>query len=75
VDGVGAGALGRVDDEIAAQVGVGWRVARQVDGPIGLAHEGRVGVGVGVNGDGGDAEVAAGAEHPAGDLAAVGDQH
>ena len=63
-----------VAEELAAQVRVGRRVAGEVDGAVGLAHERRVGVGVGVDGHGRDAEVATGAEHPPGDLPAVGDQ-
>ena len=69
------GALRRVDDEVGAQVGVGRGVAGQVHRAVGLGDERQSGVGVGEDRDGGDAELAAGAEHPAGDLAAVGDQN
>ncbi len=75
MDGVCAGALRGVDDEVGAQVGVGRRAAGQADRPVGLGDERCVRVGVGEHRDGGDAEFAAGAEHPARDLAAVGDQH
>ena len=74
VDGVGAGGARGVDQQVGAQVGVGRRGAGQPDGAVGLARVRAVGVRVGVDGDGADAEVAAGAEDPAGDLAAVGDQ-
>jgi hypothetical protein len=39
-----------------------------------LAHMQRVGVGVGIDRDGLDPHALAGADHPAGDLAAIGDQ-
>ena len=74
VDRVGARTAGRVDDEVGAQVGVGRRVARQAYGVVGLAHVGQLGVGVGVDRDGLDAERAAGAEDPARDLGPVGDE-
>ncbi len=41
---------------------------------IGQAHMHRVGIGGGMHGDGGDAEVPAGAEYPERDFAAIGDQ-
>ena len=43
-------------------------------GVVGHAHVQRRAVGFGVDGDGLDAELAAGADHAHGDLAAVGDQ-
>lgn len=61
-------------DEVAAQIGVGGRGPRQPYGGVRLPHVQRVGVGVRVDGDGGDAQRAAGAEDPAGDLAPVGDE-
>ncbi|PQM48935.1 hypothetical protein C1Y40_00842 [Mycobacterium talmoniae] len=71
---VGAGGAGGVEDEIAAQIGLGGGVARQPDRGVGGADMGGVGVGVGEHRDGADAHRAAGREDPAGDFAAVGDQ-
>ena len=76
VHGVGAGApRPRRRSQVAAQVGVGRRGAGQAHGLVGLAHERRVGVGVGEHGDGGDAQSRARCGMTRrGDLAAVGDQ-
>ena len=41
---------------------------------VGLAHVQRLGVGIGIDRDRADAERARGADDPAGDLAAVGDE-
>ena len=74
VDGVGPRRAGGVDQQVGPQVGVGRRRAGQPDGAVGLGPVRAVGVRVGVDGDRADAEVAAGAEDPPGDLAAVGHQ-
>ena len=74
VDRVGPGRLGGGEHEVTTQVGLGCRVAGQVHRDVGLANEGRLGIGVGVDRDGADAEVTARAEHAPGDLAAVRDQ-
>ncbi len=74
VDGVRAGGERGLDDEVAAQVGVGGGGAGQADGRIGLADVQRVRVGIGVDGDGGQAQGTGGAEDAAGDLAAIGDE-
>ena len=71
---VRAAPAGRLDEQVAAQVRVGRRVARQVHGVVGLGDVRRVGVGVGVDRDRLDAHRPAGGEHPPGDLAPVGDQ-
>ncbi len=65
---------GGVDEQIAAQVGRGRGVARQVHGVVGLCDVRRALVGVGVDGDRLDAHRAAGGEDASGDLAAVRDQ-
>ena len=44
------------------------------DGLVGESHVQRFAVGLGVDGDGLDAELAAGADDAQGDLAAIGDQ-
>ncbi|GGN14349.1 hypothetical protein GCM10011578_042000 [Streptomyces fuscichromogenes] len=74
VHGVRAGAHGGLHHQVGAEVGVGGCRARQPYGGVGHARVERVLVGVRVHGDGPDAEFGAGAEDPAGDLAAVGDQ-
>src|SRR5205823_285068 len=56
------------------QVGLPRGVAGQAYGGVGLAHVGQVGIGVGVDGHGLDAEAPAGAEDAGGDLGAVGHQ-
>jgi hypothetical protein len=74
VDGIGAQALGHLDEAVAQQVGL--RRGRRADahGLVGREHEGRAGVRVGVHGHRGDAQVAAGADDAQRDLAAVGDE-
>ena len=74
VDRVRPGPAGSLDDQVAAEIGVGGRVAREPYGEVGLAHERQSGVGVGVHGHGLDAEASAGGEDAAGDLAPVGDE-
>jgi hypothetical protein len=71
---IGTACAGGRDQQVTAQVGGARRVARQVHGVVGLGDVERVGVGVGVDGDRLDAHRPAGGEHPAGDLAAVGDK-
>jgi hypothetical protein len=74
VDRVGSGPQRRRDDEVAAQVRVARRAARQPYRPVRLAYVRRPRVGVGVHRDRVDAERAAAGEDPAGDLAPVGNQ-
>ena len=71
---VATASQGGGDQQIAAQVGVGGGVAGERPRHVGFAHVRRVGVGFGEDGDRADAHAAAGADDPAGDLAAVGDQ-
>src|SRR5690606_1794625 len=72
VDGVGAGALGRVEDRVDVEIGLGGCHPRQFDGNVGFADMGLVPICGGMDGHGGDAHLPAGAEDAAGDLAAVG---
>ena len=72
VHGVGTGRGGRLHDQLAAQIRLGGRRARQPYGGVGHARVQRVLVGVRVHGDRPDAQFMAGAEDPAGDLAPVG---
>ncbi len=74
VDRLGAAGEGGGDDPVAAQVAVGGLGAAQVDGDVGFGDVAGVAVDVAVHGDAADAEGARAAHHPAGDLAAVGDQ-
>ena len=75
MNGVGPGAACRVDDQVAAQVSVRRRIAGQRHGRIGVGDVRQAAIGIGVDGDGGDAEVAAGPHHPPGDLATIGHEH
>jgi hypothetical protein len=68
VDGVGAGALCCLDDRVAAQVALGRGRAAEPDGLVADLDVQRVGVDVGVHGDGADAEVTAGARDADRDL-------
>ena len=74
VDGLRAGAPGRVDDGVGLQVAVGGRGRADVHRLVGHAHVQRLGVGVGIDRDGRDAHLPRRADHAAGDLPAVGDQ-
>ena len=69
---VGAGRAGRRDDRLGVQI-VGC--LRQSHPGVRLGHVRGVGVGVGVDRDRAQAEIAAGREHPSGDLAAIGHQN
>ena len=74
MDRVGAGDLGGADDRRHVQVAVGAARRADADVLVGEADVQRVLVGLGVDGDGLDAQLAAGADHAQRDLAAVGDQ-
>ena len=74
MDRVGAGAPRRVDDGVAAQVGLRRGGSGQSHRLVGLGDEGSSCVGVGEHRDGGDAHLPAGAEDAPCDLAAVGDE-
>ena len=75
MDRVRARAPGGGEEQVDAQVRVGRGVPRQPHREVGLADVRRVGVGVAVHRDRLDPERPARADDPAGDLAAVGDQH
>jgi hypothetical protein len=74
VDGVAAARQRNFQDTVAAQVGVarGWWADEGRF--IGQRHVQGAGVGVGVDGDGGDPHLLAGADNANGDLPAIGDQ-
>ena len=74
VNRVRARLLDRVDNLVGAQVALARRRRPDRDRLVGEPHVHRGGVRVRVHRDGAQIELAAGADHPAGDLAAVGDQ-
>jgi hypothetical protein len=69
-----ARAFRSVEDHVAAQITLGRARTADMHGFVGLDHVLRVRVGIGIDGDGGDAESTAAANHATGDFAAVGDQ-
>src|SRR3984885_11210035 len=69
---VRAGRGSRGDDGVGVEVVVGLG---QPDPGIGLGDMRRVGIRVGINRDGAQAQIAARREHPPGDLAAIGNQY
>ncbi len=74
MDGFGPAAEGDFEDLVDVQIGfAGGRGAEEI-GFVGVSNVERGAVDVGVNGDGGDAEFAAGADDADGDLSAVGDE-
>ena len=74
VHGVAAGDHRRADDGRLVQVALARLGRADADRLVGHADRQRVAVGLAVGDDGRQAEVAAGAEHAHGDLAAVGDE-
>ena len=75
VDGVGAGAVGHLDQLVHHEVGLGGGVAAQRVGLVGELDVQGVAVRIRVDRHGGDAFIACGADDAHGDFAAVGDQH
>jgi hypothetical protein len=75
VDGLGTGCLCCGDDLVDTQIGFGGLGRAEVYGDVGGFDVCGLGVGVGVHGDGADAESAAGADDAQGDLSAVGDEY
>jgi hypothetical protein len=74
VDGVRARDLGRADDRGDVQVGVDAARGPDADGLVREAHVEARAVGLGVHGDGLDAELLAGPDDAERDLAPVRDQ-
>ena len=75
MDRVGVGDLGRRDDRRrCSRYEAARRGGPDADVLVGEAHVERVAVGLGVDGDRLDAELAAGRDDPQGDLAPVGDE-
>ncbi|MCY1174387.1 hypothetical protein D9M73_145880 [compost metagenome] len=75
VNGGGASHFGCGNDCRNVQVGVGGRCRTDADGFVCQAQVHQFLVSLGVNGDGLDAHLFAGAQDPQGDLTAVGDQN
>src|SRR5260370_703040 len=74
VDGIGAVAPGGVENAVDAQVAFGGRTGSDVGGFVSHADMEGGAIGVGEDGDAGDAHFAEGADDADGDLAAIGDQ-
>jgi hypothetical protein len=72
---VSAGFLGGRDDAVDVEIALAHGRRPDVHGLVGETHVQRGAVGVAVDRDVRDAEVAAGADHTDGDLTAVGDQY
>jgi hypothetical protein len=75
MDGLGAALLRHVEDHVTAQVGIGRTRTADRPGFVGEANVLGGGVRLGIHRDGRDAQAAAGADHAAGDLAAIGYQY
>ena len=75
MDGVGAGDLAGGEQARDVEIALGRRRRADAHALVGEAHVHGIGIGRGVHGDGGDADLLAGALDPERDLAAVGDQH
>ena len=71
VNAVGAALADGVEDGLGVQVALGGRLPTQGVGLVGQAHVQGVAVELGVDGHGGDAHLAGGADHAHGDLTAV----
>ncbi|MPL84613.1 hypothetical protein SDC9_30578 [bioreactor metagenome] len=74
MDRLGAGDLAGGDDRGDREIALGRRRRADADALVGHAHMHGVAVGGRVHRDRGDPHLAAGADHPQGDLAPVGDQ-
>src|SRR5690606_8045906 len=74
VDGIDVGEFGGGDDAVGAQVALGAFGGADADGLVGELHVERLGVGLGIDREGFDAEFAAGAHDAERDFTAVGDE-
>src|SRR5262249_46298703 len=68
------GDLAGRNDRRNVEIAVARRWRADADALVGEAHMHRIGIGSGMHGHGGDAELAAGPQHPKGDLPAIGYQ-
>ena len=74
MDGLSAGLLGRGNDAVGQQIRLPRGRRADVDGLVGQLDVAGLLVGVGIDGDGGDAHLFGGGDDAAGDFAAVGDE-
>ena len=74
VNGLGAGGAGGGEDFIGVEVALGGGRGTEMDRFVGLGDVERVAIGVGIDGDAGDAHFFKGADDATGDGAAVGDE-
>ena len=74
MDRVGASVFRCLDDRIDQQIGFIDRCGSDADGVVGHLDMRRAGIGVGIDRDGAHAQGLGRAHHPAGDLAAIGNQ-
>ena len=72
--GVSTGSAYGLEDLLDIKVGLGTRRTTQRDRHVGLAHEGRVGIGLGIDSDGLNAHGSCRPKDTARDLAAIGHQ-
>ena len=74
MDRLGARLLGGGNDLLADQIAFARRRRPDMHRFIGLPHMQRLGIGIRINRDRADTHLARGANDPAGDLAAIGDE-
>ncbi len=74
VDGLGAGGARGGEDFVGVEVGLRDGGGAEVDGFVGLGDVEAVAIGLGIDGDGGDAHATESADDAAGDGSAVGDE-
>jgi len=74
MDGIDVGNLGGGDDTVLAEVRILARPRPDTDGFVGELYVQRLLVGLGVDGDGLDAQFPAGPDNAKGDFAAIGDE-
>ncbi len=75
MDRLGAGFFRHVQNDIAAQIRIGRTRATDRPRLVSQPNVLRIAVSLRIHRDGMDAEAAAGADHPAGDLTTVGNQY
>ena len=74
MNGIGAARLRGGDDAIDVEVALRWRIAADADGFAGHAYVPRAAIALGIDGNRRNLQIAARANHPHGDLAAIRDQ-
>src|SRR5581483_378089 len=75
MNSAGTGALGEFEDQITAQIGFGRGSGSEAISLIGFENVGCGAVGIGIDGDGREAQLTAGAEDAQGDFATIGDEN